>query len=186
MKKTSILSLLFLTIVSLKAQEKPKVVTNTKLQYSVTVQGRTFPIFFRIDSLSATRLTLSWSYEDGRSGRFIATQPSIDSATFGYYNPPIDAEELVLPGKQHLLCVSKLVFSSLQKNGKAVFDGANVQLKSSVADKVFKLQEKFIDVLHLESESGAKIWILNNAVTPIIVKIENNPAGVDLELTAID
>jgi hypothetical protein len=186
MKRIGILSLLFLIIVPLTAQEKPTIVTNTKLQYAVNVQGRTFPIFFRIDSLSATCLVLSWSYEDGRSGRFITTKLSIDSATLGYYNPPIDAEEVILPGNQALLCVSKLVFSNLQKNGKAVFDGANVVLKPSNANNAFKLQNKFIDALYLESESGAKIWILNNATAPIIVKIENNPAGVDVELTGIE
>lgn len=186
MKKTTILSVLLFTGLLVKAQEKTKITTGTKLQYSVSVAGQAFPIFFRVDSLSATQLILTWSYEDGRSGRFVATKSSMDSATFGYYNPPVDAEEVVLPGNQQLLCVSKLVFSGLQKNGKAVFDGANVIVKPSSRENTFRLLDKFIDVLYLESESGAKIWILNNANTPMILKIENNPAGVDVELTRID
>lgn len=186
MKKTIVLSVLFFMALAVKAQEKVKIATGTKLQYAVSVQGRTFPIFIRVDSLSATQLILGWNYEDGRSGRFVATKSSIDSATLGYYNPPIDGEEVLLPGNQQLLFISKSVFSSLQKTGKAVFDGANVTVKPSAGDNTFRLLGQLIDVLQIESESGAKFWILNNAASPVIVKTENNPAGVDVELMSIE
>jgi hypothetical protein len=40
---------------------------------------------------------------------------------------------------------------------------------------------KTVDAILAESESGAvKYWILNNDDFPILLKLEGNPAGIDL------
>lgn len=81
---------------------------------------------------------------------------------------------------------SKSLFSDVQKNKKAEFDEYAVMVKTPGADKVFKLNDKIIDALYMESEAGTKIWVLNDPNTPMILRIENNPFGVDLELTGIE
>ncbi len=186
MKKIGYLAFLLLSIASAQGQHKINIVAGTKLQYSVSVQGRTFPIFIRIDSISSRHLALSWSYEDGRSGRFVATKSSIDSATIGYYYPPVDQEELLLPGNQHILFISKSVFESLKKDGKSLFDDAKVTVKPYSGDTLFSLKGQLIDAIPIESESGAIFWILNNATAPLVLKTLNNPAGVDVELMSVE
>jgi hypothetical protein len=71
------------------------------------------------------------------------------------------------------------------KKKKAKFDNAVVTVQPGSPNNAFKLNGKTIDALYIESESGAKIWILNNASYPLILKMENNPNGVDAELTMI-
>ena len=186
MKKILFLALMLLAIDLLQAQQKINVTTGTKLQYSVSVQGQTFLFFIRVDSFSATHLALTWKFEDGRSGRFVATKSSIDSATIGYYNQPIDQEEIRLPGNQLILFLSKSVFDNLTKKGKSEFDAAKIKVKPYSGDTHFSLNGQLIDAIHVESESGAIFWILNSATAPLILKTLNNPAGVDVELMSVE
>ncbi len=186
MKQLLVLLTLIIFCSSIHAQEKLYVKERNTLQYLVSVQTQSFPMFFYIDSFNNNNLTLTWSFEDGRTGKFITTKASLYSATYGYYTRPNDGEELVLPGTQSLLFFSKSVFAALQKNGKAVFDEALLTVKPSTKQNAFKLSGKIIDALYTESESGAKIWVLNNPDSPVILKIENNPVGVNVELTGIN
>jgi hypothetical protein len=184
-RKTIYCALLLIISFGVKAQEQLNIKQQTVLQYTISVNGQSFPMFFNIDSLSENNVTLSWSFENGRSGKFIMTKASIDSASFAYFNRPNDGEELVLPGTHGLLSFSKKLYGDLQKNKKATFDNAVITVQPSLPGNTFKLNGKTIDALYAESESGAKIWILNNASYPLILKMENNPNGVDAELTMI-
>jgi hypothetical protein len=184
-RKTIYCALLLIISFGVKAQEQLNIKQQTVLQYTVSVNGQSFPMFFNIDSLSENNVTLSWSFENGRSGKFIMTKASLDSASFAYFSRPIDGEELVLPGTHSLLSFSKKLYADLQKNKKAKFDNAVIKVQPSLPSNAFKLNGKTIDALYAESESGAKIWIFNNASYPLMLKIENNPNGVDAELTMI-
>jgi hypothetical protein len=182
MKKTNILLALAVLTASAAAQQNIHIKQNTRFQYSISVEGRSFPMYFQLDSLNAANMVLSWGFDDGRSGRFIAGRASIDSAVKGYYNPPEAYETVAIPATQCLLFFPKLLFASLLKNKTVLFDDAALTLKPYTAGNVFKVMGKIIDALYLESGTGTRIWILNNPETPLVLKIENNPAGVDVEL----
>jgi hypothetical protein len=184
-QKTIYCSLLLFLSTGMQAQEPLNIKQQTVLQYTIKVNGHSFPMFFKIDSLSENKVTLSWSFENGRSGKFIVTKPSLDSASFAYFNPPNDGEELVLPTTHSLLSFSKKGYADLQKNKKTTFDAAPITVQPKSSGNVFMLDGKIIDAIYAESESGAKIWILNNASYPLMLKMENNPNGVDAELTVV-
>jgi hypothetical protein len=169
-----------------QAQGNLAIKQGNTLKYSVTVEGQTFPMYAHIDSLDTNNFAITWSFESGRSGRFVMRRSSLDSASLGYWYQPIDGQELLLPPTQNVLFLSRFIYSTLQKDKTAVFDGYEVSVKPSVADNIFKLNDKAVDALCLGSESGTKIWILNDPVTPLILKIEGNPFGVDVELTDIN
>jgi hypothetical protein len=114
-RKTIYCALLLIISFSVKAQEQLNIKQQTVLQYTISVNGQSFPMFFNIDSLSENNVTLSWSFENGRSGKFIMTKASLDSASFAYFNRPIDGEEVVLPGTHGLLSFSKKLYADLQK-----------------------------------------------------------------------
>ena len=168
------------------AQQTLSIRQDNRLAYNVTVNGQTFPMFAQIDSLSPAYCSLTWNFEDGRSGRFIMEKNSLDNAGYGYWKQPVVGEELVLPASRSVLMLSRTVYSSLIKNKNALFDDYAIAVKPAPADNVFKLQDKIVDALYLESESGTKIWVLNNPSTPLILKMEGNPFHVNLELIAID
>lgn len=100
-------------------------------------------------------------------------------------NQPVVGEELVLPSSRSVLMLSRNLFFSLVKNKTAIFDDYALAVKPLDGDKAFKLQDKIIDALYLESESGTSIWVLNNPTTPLILKIEGNPTKVNFEVTDI-
>ena len=186
MKQLIVFWTVFVFCVVTKAQDHLMLKQGSRLQYSVTVGGRTFPMFALIESLTADNLSLAWNFESGRSGKFIMKRPSLDSARFGYWNQPIDGEELELPASQNVLFLSRLIFSSLQKKKEAVFDEYTIKVKPPVDGNAFKLKNRIIDAIAVTGDSGAKIWVLNNPDTPLILKIEGNPFGVDVELTEIN
>jgi hypothetical protein len=131
------------------AQDNLAIRQGSRLTYSVTVQGETFPMYVHIDSLDTDNFSITWSFNSGRSGRFVMGRLSLDSASLGYWNQPIDEEELLLPATQNVLFISRFVYSTLQKDKEAVFDDYTIRIKPSPADNTFKLKDKPIDVAPL-------------------------------------
>jgi hypothetical protein len=166
-------------------QEKPAIKQGTWLKYSVTVGGQSFPMFFQLDSLTKNYCGLTWNFQNSKSGRFVMRGSSLDSAFFGYWNQPIVGEELEIPATQGLLLFSRLLFSQLKKDGKANFDDYKIAVKKTAPSDILMVNNKVIDALYVESDGGAKIWILNNPITPLILKIEGNPFGVDVTISHI-
>jgi len=42
-----------------------------------------------------------------------------------------------------------------------------------------------IDVIYAESEDGnTKYWILNNDAYPLLMKLNGNPGGIDIDVTS--
>ncbi len=84
----ALLTLLSISIIT-HSQEKLAIKQGNTVHYSVTVEGSTFPMFAWIDSLDDANYILTWSFENGRSGRFIVTKPSLDNARMGHWDRPI-------------------------------------------------------------------------------------------------
>jgi len=184
MKKLIITFAITFTVNHMRAQEKPEIRQGQTLEYTVQAGGGIFPMTFDIDSLSDSRFELSWRLSQSK-GRFIMNKLSLDSAPDCYWEQPRDFEEFILPSSQNLLMVSRKIFKTLKEDKQAVFDGALLSLKENKADP-FILNGKTIDAVYAESESGLRIWILNDPITPLFLKIENNPYMVDATLDRIN
>lgn len=165
------------------AQEKLDIQQGNTLEYTVQAGGGIFPMSFNIDSLSDKRVELTWLLSQSK-GRFIMNKTSLDSATECYWNQPRDFEELEMPATQNLLMISRQVFKQLKQTKSTVFDGALLSLVENKGEP-FVLNGKPIDALYAESQSGMRVWILNNAKVPIFLKIENNPYMVDAILDRV-
>lgn len=187
MKQYILFLFTFILSVKAQAQEKIRLEQGNTLVYQISVQGKVFPIFMSLDSISKERWIIGWNYENGRSGKFITTKKSLDNATMGYFNPPIDGEELTLPEDQAILLFSRTAFSNLKNNKQTSYNEENYFLKEATGSKAFKMQGKIVDAIYAENESrNCGIWILNHMDYPVILKIAGNKMGVDAILVNIE
>lgn len=168
------------------AQEPPLLRQGTVLKFAVKVGMQNLTMFIKLDTLREDKAAIAWSFENGRNGRFIVGKPSLDSAVMGYWSQPIPDEEVIIPATQNLLFISHLLYDSIKTNKKAVFDNYTITLQSSSATSAFPVAGKTVPALVMEGSTGAKLWVLDNRQTPLILKMENNPLGVNVELTGID
>ena len=57
----------------------------------------------------------------------------------------------------------------------------------AAADNGFKIGEKPVDVIYLESgDKSSKLWVLNNPALPLMVKIVGNTGGPDFTLLSVE
>ncbi|MBC7851496.1 MAG: hypothetical protein H7Y31_17260 [Chitinophagaceae bacterium] len=184
MKMLIVVLAMFLAM-SAEAQKKGiDIRTGTTLEYMVYPGGQVFPMIITVDSSSNEYVRLAWTNSVGRGGKYILTRASLDSATTAFWGPPQYDEDVVLDPNVSLLFFSRRQWNELIGSGKVEFDGAKYAWRDAVGNKALLINNVRVDAIYLESEnSSARIWILNNAKYPMILKIENNPMGVDLEIT---
>ena len=109
---------------------------------------------------------------------------SLDSARLGYWNQPVNGEELTLDDERTILCISKACWNDIVQNKPMTFGSAKYIVKQRSVP--YKAGNDTVDCVYLESEDkGHFLWIANNAKLPMILKTEANPDGVNVELTAI-
>jgi hypothetical protein len=179
--------LTFASIVAL-AQEKPipEIKKGTTLTYQVSVNGQLFPVTMKVDSLSPDFNKFNWSMQDGNSGYVINTKASLDNAVRAYWSDLRPGEELTMPADQTILVLSRSSWASLQKEKKFKLDEQEFTVKDQPQGATFMLKDKPVNVIYAEAANGVKVWILNNTAFPLLLKIEGNPAGVDVSLQSIE
>jgi hypothetical protein len=186
--KKIILALAFVSFLTpaLQAQQKEsiKIQKGTVLQYIIYPPGLSVNYTFTVDSITANYRSFTWMSESGSVGQFIMTEASVHTATRGYWSPP-EPWAVMMDKDQTVLCFSKTLFQQLKQNKQVEFDGVSYLLKEIPATEQIVLNSKPIDALFLESTQGSRIWLLNNEQFPAILKIKDNPLGVDVEITAI-
>jgi uncharacterized pyridoxamine 5'-phosphate oxidase family protein len=123
--------------------------------------------------------------ESGRTGQFIMNATSMLQATKGYWLPPVAGSSVTTDDDQLVLFFSKALWKQLEQTNKVEFDGIKYSLKQMPEDGQIMLKDNMVDALYLKSEQGHGIWLLNNPVFPLILKIRNNPEGVDAEITDV-
>lgn len=186
MKQLIILSTLILLFFSVSAQHTTNstIQKGTVLSYIIYPPGLAVNYSFTIDSMSGSYLSFTWMSESGRVGEFIMNEASVNTATRGYWSPP-QPGAVTMDNDQTVLCFSKALFQQLKENKQVEFDGVSYLLKKITPAEQILLNNKLIDALYLESGQGSKIWLLNNEQFPAILKIKDNPMGVDVEIIAI-
>ena len=180
----------FFALISLAAfsQDKvnPAIRQGTKFNYVVHTGGQDYNFSASLDSVSPGYIKLGWAIEGAGSGGWIMKKNSLERATHGYWDQPLPGADVELPDDQNVLMLSKVQWELIQKEKKSVVDDQNFLTKTPTEQQLLRLNGKIVDGILLEAVNGFRIWVLNNPVFPIILKIEGNPRGIDLELQSID
>jgi hypothetical protein len=183
MKRFSLIVLACFAFVVIRAQA-PAIAPGTVLEYSIMPYGTFLTATLQIETLNADTILMSWQL-DTRSGRRGMLKKSLETAKRGYWEPPMDGENFMVPEDQSLLSISKACFNELKQNGKMEFDG--MVFTRSTGPVKYKLGGAGqVDAFAATSENGfTRIWILDNANLPLILKLDGNPFQVDVEITGI-
>jgi hypothetical protein len=153
----------------------------------VHANGQDVSLFASIDSVSADYMKIGWSIDGLGTGAWIIKKSSLEKATNAYWDQPAPGIDTELPDDQSVLTLSKVQWASIKKDKKLLLDQQNFIVKNPSDQQLLKLKGRVLDAIMLEPDSGGeRIWVLNNAWFPLIVKIEGNPKGIDLDLTSID
>jgi hypothetical protein len=167
------------------AQQKLSIKQGSTLQYQVRVHGRELAMYMYIELLSKNKWVVNWSYDDFRNGKFIITKPSLDSAENGYFNEPVNFEELTLPPDYILLMLSRHSFKKITETGAMQYGGEKFVLEKTGTVQQYLLNGGPVNALYIKGASGTSLCVLDDADTPVILKMEGSLNGVDVELTAI-
>ncbi|HTE28114.1 hypothetical protein [Flavitalea sp.] len=165
----------------------PNVKGGTKMQYLANVNGQEIPVGFKIDSMAADYLKIGWSVEGYGEGAWIMKQKSLQSSSGSVSENPEPGVDLVLPDDKAQLIISKDQWGTVTKDKKLKHNNVEFTVVGSAADNDFKVGDKSVDVIYLESpDKASKLWILNNAALPLMVKVVGNMGGPDLTLLSIN
>jgi hypothetical protein len=179
---------LLVAVISLRAQEKfaPVIKQGTKLGYTGAVNGQNFDLSFSFDSLAADYVKVGWNVDGYGSGNWIMKTKSLESGTRGYWSQPSPGATEDMADDQIVLLFSKAQWQTLQKENKITFDQQTFTVKKPGEQQQLKLDGRLVDAYYLENPNGStRLWILNNAVSPVLLKIEGNTLGADLAITSV-
>jgi hypothetical protein len=187
MKKITLIGILVLNLSYLNAQVQqiqPK--QGLELEYTIYPMGQVFPTTLTLDTLSTGALSISWKNSSGAGGKYIVTRAALDSGTTAFWGPPNYGQEVTLDSDQTMLVFSKKQWNELHKNGRVDFDGTMYARKEMSDNNQVLMDGKPADAIFLQSESSeARLWLLNNAALPLLLKVEKNPFGVDLQIERV-
>ena len=171
------------------AQDKyaPLIKQGTKLAYSAYVNGQTFPCTFSLDSVGAGYLKVGWNVEGFGNGTWVMKNKSLESGLKGFWGQPSPGTQEELADDQTVLVFSKAQWDQLQKDKKFDFDKQSFAVKTPTEEQQLKIAGKPVDAFFVENAAGStRIWVLNNAGFPVMLKIEGNTLGADLTINSVE
>lgn len=173
-----------LTAGSSFSQEKKFVIQQgSTLDYVVHTPNGDVAVSTVLSKVSEEEVRFDWVMNQAM-GTFRVEKASLDSARHGYWNPPIDGQDFTLDESRCLLQLSKACWKDIQLNRPMAFGSAKYKVKQLPIP--YKVGDYTLDYLYLESEDGhSSLWIANNEKLPMILKTENNPDGVNVELMTV-
>lgn len=182
-----IIACLFSLAVSAQDKYVPVIQKGSKLNYVVHANGQEMPLMIAVDSSAADYVKLSWDLPGLGKGGWIMKKASLENAKRGWWDQPMTDMDMEIADDQNVLYFSRANWASLMQDKKAEFDRQIYSIQAASADQQLKLDGKTVDALLLQNQSGdSRIWLLNNANAPIILKIEGNSAGPDLEIRSVE
>jgi hypothetical protein len=187
MKRITLIGILFFNLSWLNAQvQQITVKQGLELEYTVFPMGQVFPCTLTLDTLSTGALSIGWKNVEGRGGKYIVTRGALDSASTAFWGPPAYGQDVTLDNDQTMLVLTKKHWQQLQANGGVNFDGTSYIRKEITGNNQLLIDGKPTDAIYLESTSGeTRIWILNNAQLPLLLKVQGNRFGVDLQIERV-
>jgi hypothetical protein len=184
MKKIFLALSLFISF-SVLAQEKlkPAIKQGSKLKYTAHTGENDVPVLITLDSITPAYAKIGWTIEGYGTGAWVMKAKSLETATRGYWNDPAVGNEDVLADEQIMLLFSKAQWNSIQKDKKADYDMQTFTVKEPTEAQQFKLDGKAVDCIMLEGQNGTtRVWVLNDASLPLILRIEGNTMGPSITL----
>ena len=174
-----------ISIVQAQLQQIP-IKQGLVLEYTVFPMGQVFPCTITLDTTATGNLSIAWKNESGRGGKYFVTRSALDSGTTAFWGPPNYDQEITLDADQTMLVLSRKQWKELQANGRVNFDGQFYARQGAIGDNQLLIDGKPADAIFLQSESGeTRIWVLNNATLPLLLKVDKNPFGVDLQIERV-
>lgn len=165
---------------------KPEIKQGTKLTYMVNVQGQELPLFISLDSIGTDYIKMGWNIEQLGSGAWIMKKNSLDKATRAWWEEPAPGAEQEVADEQLVLLLSKAQWEGITGAKKFDYDLQSFTPITPTDQQLIKLNDKVVDALVFQGENGStRLWILNDAARPMILKIEGNTLGPDLAVTEI-
>lgn len=189
MKKILLGLSLLVAVISSRAQEKyaPVIKQGTKLGYSGAVNGQSFALTFSFDSLSADYVNVGWNVDGYGSGNWVMRTKSLESGTRGYWGQPSPGATEDMADDQIVLLFSKAQWQTLQKENQITFDQQTFTIKKPDEQQQLKIDGRLVDAFYLENANGStRLWILNNAASPVLLKIEGNTQGADIAINSVE
>lgn len=187
--KKIIYGICLLVAVQAVAQEKyvPAIKQGTALHYAAILNGQNFPCTFSFDSVAADYVRVGWNVDGFGSGSWIMKKKSLDNGTRGFWTQPTPGTQEEMGDDVTVLLFSRAQWDALQKDKKINFDQQTYTAKTPSEAQLFKLSGKTVDAIFLENQNNTtRIWILNNATFPVLLKIEGNTLGADLTLNSVE
>jgi hypothetical protein len=187
MKRLLLAGFILVNVSGLQAQlQQIPIKQGLVLEYTIFPMGQVFPCTFTLDTTSSGDLNISWKHESGRGGKYIVSRASLDSGTIAFWGPPNYDQEITLDPEQTMLVLSRKQWHELQKNGRVNFDGQFYNRQGAIGDNQLLIDGKPGDAIFLQSETGdTRIWVLNNATLPLLLKVDKNRFGVDLVIERV-
>ena len=170
------------------AQDKlnPPIKKGSKFSYALFTGGQTIPFSASIDSLGKEYVKIGWNIDGIGTGGWVMKKKSLETASKGYWNQPNPDSDEVLADDMTVMILSKAQWNSLQQNKKFDYNESSFALKADGATPL-KVNGKTVDAIQVETAGGnTKLWVLNNPDFPVLLKVEGNSHGVDLEVSNIE
>jgi hypothetical protein len=184
------LFLLFIVgCMSVKAQQNglSAIQKGSKLNYIVYVNGDEVPLSVTLDSITTNYVKFGWSIAGYGSGGWIMKKPSLDKGNRNALEQPGLGMDTELRDNEVILLLSRATWASIQSEKKAEIDQQVFNLAKPASDQKLLINGKAVDALFVQNPtSGAKMWILNQPELPILLKIQGNAAGYDIELRSVE
>ena len=171
------------------AQEKyvPAIKQGTALHYTVNANGQNIACIFSFDSIASNCIKVGWNIDGLGTGSWLMKNKSLDNGTKGYWSQPTPGLQEELGDDQTVLVFSHAQWASLQKDQKINFDQQTYTVKKPSDQQLLKLSDKQVDAFYLENQNGtSRIWVLNNASFPVLLKIEGNTVGPDIAINSVE
>lgn len=190
MKAASLFTLLFLSIaMGTHAQSKPSklpVKPGLLLEYEVIAQGQSMPLTMKVATVNDAEIILDYDFMGTTTGKFVNTKDNLEKGSFLNWDQPIAGEERRLGEDQTIGMVSRKFLKDLKSSKKGSYDGMDFMLKAVPKGEEIVIDGKTIDAVYAENASGStRMWILNDDIYPVLLKITGTAAGIDMIVKSI-
>lgn len=147
--------------------------------YKLYGQTRKYSVHF---SESNDTLFMDWGIMRNlkwQHGRYTMSPAARDNATLLSYLQPIDGHHELLSGDELFGIVSRSVYKSLKTEGLCTFDLRTFRLKDT------RRHAGSFRLLHaVSADDDTEMWILDNEDIPVIWYMQNNPCGVNWQISS--
>jgi hypothetical protein len=179
MKRALCVAVMALLSTALYAQKYvPQIKVGTIINYSAEVKslGQTFPLMLTVTNLNDP-LRLKYTVPQLGTGTFEMSAKALESGKKMAIKAPSSDDVTKLKDDETLGIISKTTFKSLTDNKTFELNGQTYLVTADPDTRPYLINSKEADVFYAATANGKnKIWILNNADFPLVVRIQSTMA----------